>query len=177
MEIRIDVPCACGHTTSQHELRAGGVLGCIIVGCLCTDYTNPSLAWHLGRWEGASAAVEARTAVPMSVSDARALAAQIDPDGSYGPYEGDRLGWCPPTPDAIARDLELTPEGATLTAEAPELVVDHARGWLAGRDLLWAPALFAAALKRLGRLDAALGVELEMAVAVDQLHRLSEARR
>lgn len=28
----------CGHTIGQHELRAGGRLGCIISGCLCIDY-------------------------------------------------------------------------------------------------------------------------------------------
>lgn len=32
--------CECGHTSRQHELRAGGRLGCIITGCLCIDFDD-----------------------------------------------------------------------------------------------------------------------------------------
>lgn len=29
--------CTCGHLARQHEIRSGGLFGCIIAGCLCID--------------------------------------------------------------------------------------------------------------------------------------------
>ena len=32
--------CVCGHAHRQHEVRAGGLFGCYIAGCLCIDFAQ-----------------------------------------------------------------------------------------------------------------------------------------
>lgn len=36
----VQAECECGHAHGQHEVRAGGLFGCFISGCICIDFAR-----------------------------------------------------------------------------------------------------------------------------------------
>lgn len=127
------------------------------------DVTDATRAGMLAqaRWLGADAALTATSWLVMSVSDAKAILSDIDPEvvdrypepNLSGEFADDL------TPELLAIEVGLTHDRSTIAPEGEELREAIATAWEEGRDLVWSSAVQAVALRILGHVDQAMTIE------------------